>query len=335
MNRAGYPTNDNLNDRINALQPGEHRAFLEREASLVVGGHLLRHLPFLKLTADPRETRGARAFLEILTLARGLAFLGYANANAARATHPDFEVTLPDGRDVGVEATDAYRTGVYEGRMYELRSELLNAVDLNAPALHGRLITISSKAAWDSGLAVNLGAEPDVPVGALPFKERDVNAFVSEFVAWLSAGEHAHDREGLEPFEDLCYPQMTSWNVVISSRQMTGSHTGAVEFILPNIGQSAEQVKGTVLAALARKQGKAMNYGASRPLWLFIEIADRVVRASRALEEFAKGEFQSIAPYELVLVIHDGFALAVDAGGGVQRMDMTSPARAAPFWPGY
>lgn len=56
-------------------------------------------------------------------------------------------------------------------------------------------MTISSQRTWDSGVAVNLGAEPSVPAEALPFKDGDVDAFVNEFIAWITAGEHRLDRD--------------------------------------------------------------------------------------------------------------------------------------------
>lgn len=125
---------------------------------------------------------------------------------------------------------------------------------------------------------------------------------------------------------------MTRWHIVVTSSSMTDTtHPGAVEFILPNVGRSAEQIKETILAAFLRKQGKAANYGFSRPLWLFIELADRAVRAPRALEEFVRDGFAPIAPYNLVVVIHDGSAIAVDSRG-VRRMDLASSNRWAPFW---
>jgi hypothetical protein len=332
MTRQGFPSNRTLDGLIKATPPGPHRAFLEREASLTIDGALLRYEPFLQYTADPREHRGARPFLELLTLARGLAFLGYEQAVATRAKHPDFEVALTDSWSVGVEATDAFATGVYEGRLQKLRLELLNAVDASGCPLDGRLVTISSQRTWDSGIAVNLGAEPSVPAEALPFKDRDVDSFVKEFIAWITVGEHRCDRD-TGVFNDPAYPNMTRWEIVVTSTSMTDTKDpGAVEFMLPNVGQSAEQLRKTILAALLRKQGKATNYGSSRPLWLFIELADRAVRAPRALEEFVRDGFALIAPYDLVVVIHHGTAIAVDSRG-VRRMDLASSNRLVPFWP--
>ncbi len=332
MTRQGFPSKRTLDDLIKTTPPGAHRVFLEREASLTIDGSPLRYEPFLQYTADPREHRGARPFLELLTLARGLAFLGYGQAVAVRTKHPDFEVVLTDGRSVGVEVTDAFATGVYEGRLQELRLELLNAVDASGCPLDGRLVTISSQRTWDSGIAVNLGAEPSVPAEALPFKDRDIDAFVKEFIAWITVGEHRRDRD-TGVFDDAAYPNMTRWDIVVTSTSMTDTkHPGVVEFILPNVGQSAEQLRKTTLEAFLRKKGKAANYGSSRPLWLFIELADRAMRAVRALEEFVRDGFAPIAPYDLVVVIHDGSAIAVDSRG-VRRMDLASSNRLAPFWP--
>jgi hypothetical protein len=293
MARPEYPSTRTLDELINALPVGDHRAFLEREASLTIDGAPLRHAIFLRYSADPREHRAARSFLEILTLARGLAFLGYENAAATRATHPDFEMTLSVGRAIGVEATDALATGVYEGRLQTLRLELLNAVTASGYTLDGRLLTLSPKRVWDSGLAVNLGVEPDVPVDAVPFTERDITRFVNDFTAWLADGHHRQDRSGLDAFSDPAYPDMTRWEVVITSSQMTDpKHTGAVEFMLPSVGRSVDQVKTTVLDAVRRKQAKAVRYGLTRPLWLFIELADRVgLRAVRAFEDFIRDGF--------------------------------------------
>jgi hypothetical protein len=332
MTRQGFPSKRTLDDIIKATPPGPRRVFLEREASLTIDGSPLRYEPFLQYTADPREHRGARPFLELLTLARGLAFLGYGQGVAARATHPDFEVELADGRSVGVEVTDAFATGVYEGRLQDLRLQLLNAVDASGCSLDGRLVMISPQRTWDTGIAVNLGAEPSVPAEALPFKDRDIDAFVKESIEWISAGEHRRDRDA-GVFDDLAYPNMTRWDIVVTSTSMTDTeHPGALEFMLPNVGQSAEQLKKTILEALLRKKRKAANYGSSRPLWLFIELADRAVRAPRALEEFVRDGFASIAPYDLVVVIQDGSAIAVDSRG-VRRMDLASSNRLAPFWP--
>lgn len=324
MTRPGYPSTRTLDNVICAWPVGGHRAFLEREASLIIDGALLRHEPFLQYTADPREHRGDRSFLEILTLARGLAFLGYENVLASRSTHPDFEVTLPDGRPVGVEVTDAFATGTYEGRLQSLRLELLNVVEACGCALDGRLITLSAKRAWDSGLAVNLGIEPAVPIDAVPFTRRDVARFVNEFSAWLAAGQHRNDRSGLDAFSDPAYAEMTRWDVVINSSQMTDpEHPGAVEFMFPSVGRSVDQVKTTVLEALGRKQVKSVRYGSTRALWLFIELADRAgFRAARAFEDFIRDGFPAIAPYERVVVIYDGVALVVDSAGAVARVHM-------------
>lgn len=323
MDRPGYPSTRTLDDVINALPAGTHRAFLEREASLVIDGALLRHRPYLQYSADPREHRGARSFLEILTLARGLAFLGYENAVANRAMHPDFEVSLPDGRPVGIEVTDAFATGTYEGRLQSLRLTLLNAIDASQSPLDGRLVTLSAKRVWDSGVAVNLGIAPNVPVDAVPFTQRDVTAFVHEFLTWLAAGEHRYDRSGGDAFSDPSYAEMTRWEVIITSSELTDrEHPGAVEFMLPSVGQSVDQIKATVLDALTRKQAKAVRYGSSRPLWLFIEIADRVgLRAFRAFENFVRDGFPAIAPYELVVVNYEDVAIVADGAGNVSRTD--------------
>jgi hypothetical protein len=205
-----------------------------------------------------------------------------------------------------------------------LRLELLNAVAASGYALNGRLVTLSPKRVWDSGLAVNLGMEPDVPIDAVPFTQRDITRFVNEFASWLAAGQHRDDRRGLDAFRDPAYPEMTRWEVVISSSALTDpQHPGAVDFMLPNVGRSVDQVKATVLDALRRKQAKAPRYGLTRPLWLFSELADRAgLRADRAFEDFIRDGFPPIAPYERVVVIYDGAALDVDHGGNVTRMNM-------------
>jgi hypothetical protein len=93
--------------------------------------------------------------------------------------------------------------------------------------------------------------------------------------------------------------------------------------MFPNVGRSVDQVKTTALGALPRKQPKAPRYGLTRPLWLFIELADRAgLRADRAFEDFIRDGFPPIAPYERVVAIYDGAALDVDDAGNVTRMNM-------------
>jgi hypothetical protein len=128
MARNGYPTSRTLAEIITGLPSGHHRSFLERMAGLTIDGDLLGGLPYRNLTGHEREHRGARSFLEVLTLARGLAFLGLADCIARRALKPDFEVTLPSGDSVGIEVTDAFRTAAYESRLQTLRLAVIDRI---------------------------------------------------------------------------------------------------------------------------------------------------------------------------------------------------------------
>jgi hypothetical protein len=330
--RNGYPTSRTLDDIITGLRPGHHRSFLGRMASLTIDGDLLRGLPYRNLTDHEREHRGARSFLEVLTLARGLAFLGLGNCIARRALQPDFEVTLPSGDNVGIEVTDAFRTAAYESRLQNLRLAVIDRLRADSLSLDSRLVMLTFRAVMETGVAMNLGGEPSVPDEAIPHKRADLDAFVSEFASWISAGEHRTDRRIHDEFSDARFQELTRWGVMLSSSDMTATHDGAFEILLPNVGQSAAQLRTTVRARIDEKRRKAPTYGLHRPLWLFTEIADRAVRAPRALEEIVHAESVRIAPFECVVIIHDGAAVALRRAGAT-RMDMASPNRDEPLWP--
>ena len=249
VDRSGYPTSRTLDDMIANLSPGHHRSYLESMASLTLDGQSLRVLPYRNLTNHDMEHRGARVFLEVLTLARGLALLGFSNCVSHRALHPDFEVTLPSGDNVGIEVTDAFRTGAYESRLQNLRLAVINRIRADSLSLDGRLIMLTFGAVMETGLAMNLGREPNLTDEAIPHNRVDLGAFVSEFANWISTGEHRNDRkENSDEFRDARFPELTRWGVMLSSSAMTGGHEGAFEIFLPNVGQSATQLRNTVLA---------------------------------------------------------------------------------------
>jgi hypothetical protein len=191
---------------------------------------------------------------------------------------------------------------------------------------------LTFRAVMETSVAMNLGREPTVPDQAIPYKRSDVDAFVSDFASWISAGEHRTDRKISDEFSDQRFPELTRWDVMLSSSSMGDAHQGEFENLLPHIGQSSAQVRSTVETRIDKKRRKAETYGLHRPLWLFIEIADRNVRASRALEEIVQAADTSVAPFERIVLIYEAFAVDLRPGMAT-RMDMVSVNRDIPYWP--
>ena len=333
VNRSGYPSSRTLDGIISELPMGGYRSFLERVGSLTFNGQLLRDLSYRNLTNHERESRGAPQFLEVLTLARGLAFLNYGGCIAKRALHPDFEICLPDGNNFGVEVTDAFRTAAYEGRLQNLRLAIIDRIRSDELSLGGRLIMLSFRAVMETGVAMNLGHEPNVPDEAIPYKRSDLAAFLLDFANWISAGRHLEEHKISDEFTDDHFPELKRWNVMLSSSVMTETSQGIFDVFLPHVGQSASQIRRTIETRISRKQQKAVAYGLHRPLWLFVEIADRAIRAPRALEELFQDGNIPIAPFERVVVIHQDAALDIQHAS-ITRMDTSSSHRELRFWPG-
>ena len=88
------------------LSPGHHRSYWRVWQLTLDGSHCEFFIPELT-TRHGAPWRSC--ILGSLTLARGLALLGFSNCVSNRALHPDFEVTS-SGDNVGSEVTDDFRT---------------------------------------------------------------------------------------------------------------------------------------------------------------------------------------------------------------------------------
>jgi len=331
IDRTGYPNGRTLGEIIASTPPGAQREFLDREASIVVDDIPLRDCTFRNLTEHPQEVRGARSFLEVLTLARGLAFLSYRDVRARRTLHPDFDVELGADREkVSIEVTDASQTSAYQSRIQDLRLQILDEIRKAQISLDGRLIMMTFCKVLATSYAANLGLTPRSADDSVPFRRRDKEAFVNEFLNWIRAGEHLTDRSDLVPVDDPRFPELSRWEAVITCCEMEDA-SGAFDFMYFHVGQTHGQIVQEVHQRIKSKRAKASHYTRTGELWLFIEISDRAFRARRALEHLIQNP-TSIEPYELLLVVHDDCAVAVDAKAA-RRLDFVSSNREMPFWP--
>ena len=306
----GFASGRTLDDIIQA-HSGPYRTFLEREGSVRIDGMLFRTLSFHYITPETRDMRLTGEFSEYLSLARGLAFLGFENCVAVRQAQgvgPDFEVTLTDGREIGVEATVGFTSAAYVARLENLINAISKRLRSEQLDLSGRLLMLSFAKVWENGLAVNMGGSPPIPDDIVPANRNDVKEFINDFVAWIRVGQHMLERPILEPISDDRFKALSKWHTIIDSSE-TAFTPGLLDISRPHIAQSTEQIRESIEERIKAKLELSPRYGAHRPRWLFIDLEDRFgFRGEAALYEILSSGVD-IKPFERVLVMCDGVAI--------------------------
>ena len=329
--RDGFPVNWSF-DRARELGwygdgDGQVANWFERVGSTSQDGALIGSMAHRMRTSSPHDRRPAPRFAEALTAARAVALLSRSPAALTSRERPDFEARLSDGSLVGIECSDVGVESWYSGALQEVEIAIREGIDASAD-IDARDSYVSI--GFDLPLtASRRGISPlRTDPGELLPRGGERVAFVREVLAFYRSGEHRQHRSlALMPADR--YPTAARFGARIHASEISAPRGyfcvehGAVAF-------DGEEAVNPTLARLSEKVAKAEGYDWDGPLWLALELVDRRHPLNNSLERVYQRRGLDIGRYEVVVVLYEGFGVALSADGGAQRLSI-SGSRGEPF----